>query len=288
MGVKNTSDGSRNTAWDYVLTSAILATGVSKFLDCQDTFSNASAQFSFPSAPATITVLLEGSMDGVNWVALASSTSVTTNTVYSVGVPFRLLRANVTAFTGGSSPTISVIVSAQSTPYGGSAAGSGSTVVANQGAPNTLANGWPVKVTDGTNVQPTGDSTARPIFTRLTDAFGTAIGAIGTSSLSVSTSQSNAATTTVAAATTTGVGTTLDMGTAYTNVTLQLNGTSTSTQVDLEGSLDNTNFFKLTVDAAATVVVARAVTSTGKPVRYVRGNVVVIANGNVTAKLMAT
>src|SRR6266849_5044516 len=152
MGVKNTSDGSRNTAWDYLLTSAVLAVAPSKFLDCQDTFSNASAQFSFPSAPATISVNLEGSMDGTNWAVLATSTSVVTNTVYSVGVPFRLLRANVTAFTGGSSPTLTVVVSAQSTPYGGSAAGSSSSTTAIQGAPNTTANAWPVKVTDGTTV----------------------------------------------------------------------------------------------------------------------------------------
>lgn len=44
------------------------------------------------------------------------------------------------------------------------------TVTANQGTANTVANGWPVKVTDGTNTQPTGDAVARAIFHQITDA----------------------------------------------------------------------------------------------------------------------
>lgn len=47
--------------------------------------------------------------------------------------------------------------------------GSGGSTTANQGTPNTLANGWPVKVTDGTNVQPTGDTPARSIDVEVTD-----------------------------------------------------------------------------------------------------------------------
>jgi hypothetical protein len=43
------------------------------------------------------------------------------------------------------------------------------TVTANQGTAAALSSGWPVKVTDGTNVQPTGDVAARAIFIRRTD-----------------------------------------------------------------------------------------------------------------------
>jgi hypothetical protein len=279
MGVRNTSDGSRNTAWDYVLTSAALAVAPSKFLDCQDTFSNASAQFSFPSAPATISVNLEGSMDGSNWTVLATSTAVTTNTVYSVGVPFRLLRANVTAFSGGSSPTLTVVVSAQSTPYGGSAAGSGSTVVANQGTPNTAANGWPVKVTDGTN---TANVTAGP---------GASNNAILVTEGSVN------SVTSLTAATTTVTGTVADFAAACQSATFQvvIAGTVTAGALTFFGSVDNTTFVNLGVAQLASSGITAAnpytpVTSTnvlfhytGLGVRYLRADVTTSITGGATA-----
>ena len=43
-----------------------------------------------------------------------------------------------------------------------------------QGAPNTLANKWPVQVTDGTNTMPTGDAVGRAIFHKITDGTNTA------------------------------------------------------------------------------------------------------------------
>lgn len=117
MGRKNYSDGSQNTAWDYVLgtgpsSGAALAVGASVPLNCEDIFSVASMQLVYPSAPASVSVNLEGSLDGVNWTVLATSTATTTNSVQSTGVQFRLLRANVTATSGGSSPTIVAIVAA--------------------------------------------------------------------------------------------------------------------------------------------------------------------------------
>lgn len=42
-------------------------------------------------------------------------------------------------------------------------------ITANQGSPNTLANKWPVQVTDGTNTMPTGDAIARALFHEITD-----------------------------------------------------------------------------------------------------------------------
>lgn len=41
--------------------------------------------------------------------------------------------------------------------------------LAAQGAAAALSGGWPVKVTDGTNTQPTGDAAARSIFTQVSD-----------------------------------------------------------------------------------------------------------------------
>ena len=43
------------------------------------------------------------------------------------------------------------------------------TVTANQGTAAALADGWPVKVTDGTNTMPTGDALARSIFHQISD-----------------------------------------------------------------------------------------------------------------------
>ena len=48
------------------------------------------------------------------------------------------------------------------------------TVTSNQGTANTLANRWPVIITDGTNTQPTGDIVDRAIFHKITDGTNTA------------------------------------------------------------------------------------------------------------------
>jgi hypothetical protein len=47
--------------------------------------------------------------------------------------------------------------------------GSNTIGVVNQGTAAAVANGWPVKVTDGTNTMPTGDVIARAIFHQITD-----------------------------------------------------------------------------------------------------------------------
>jgi hypothetical protein len=46
---------------------------------------------------------------------------------------------------------------------------SGTWTVQQGATPTALANGWPVKVTDGTNTQPTGDVAARKVFVQPTD-----------------------------------------------------------------------------------------------------------------------
>src|SRR5579885_2771584 len=51
----------------------------------------------------------------------------------------------------------------------GTAVGISGTVTANQGTANTIANGWPVKITDGTHTMPTGDAAARAVFNQITD-----------------------------------------------------------------------------------------------------------------------
>lgn len=48
------------------------------------------------------------------------------------------------------------------------------TVTSNQGTPNSLANKWPVQITDGTNTMPTGDAITRAIYEKITDGTNTA------------------------------------------------------------------------------------------------------------------
>lgn len=52
--------------------------------------------------------------------------------------------------------------------------GSNTIGIVNQGTPASLANKWPVQVTDGTNTMPTGDAVARAIFEKITDGTNTA------------------------------------------------------------------------------------------------------------------
>lgn len=278
MGVKNTSDGSRNTAWDYVFAGTALAVGASRALDCMDVFSNASCQFSFPSAPASQSLNLEGSMDGSNWTILATSTATTLTTLTSTGVVFRLLRVNVTAAAGGSSPTITAIVSAQAATFGG--ATSPSTVTANQGTRGAASNAWPtyitnqagtnlvtvdssgglgvvgarstpyvggtlfVQGTDGTNVTPAGDAVARAIFQKLTD--GTNVAGVdaptggGVTGNALLVSAGNVVAGTSLTAATSGNGTSVDFGSSasFISCVFTNSGTTSGGTVNLQVSVD--------------------------------------------------
>lgn len=66
-------------------------------------------------APASCSIQLQGSMDGTNWVTLATSTSTTGDTIQVAAgatAQFNALRANVSAVSGGTSPTIAIVLSA--------------------------------------------------------------------------------------------------------------------------------------------------------------------------------
>lgn len=278
MGVKNTSDGSRNTAWDYVANGLSLGTtGPTKFLDCQDVFANASMQISFPSAPGSISINLEGSMDGINWTVLATSTSVVTNTIYSTGVNFRLLRANVTAASGGSSPTYTAVVAATVVAPGGSASGSSGAVTANQGTAANIGGAWPVKlvaagslVTSGTDSQ---NETALAVLT------GTISDYITLNSV------------------TTGTGVTVDLGAARRQISFQIvaAGTVTAGSVTMQVSQDGVTWSNpptaaITNNSAATLAnpyilvtnTTLLATVTSASVRYARAIVSATVTGGAT------
>lgn len=112
-------------------------------------------------------------------------------TVDSPQLPAALVGArldvNAGAWLGSTAPTVGSKTSANSVPVvvasdqaaipitdnAGSLTVDG-TVTSNQGTAAALSGGWPVKITDGTNSMPTGDTVGRAIFEKITDGTNTA------------------------------------------------------------------------------------------------------------------
>lgn len=68
-------------------------------------------------SPASFTIVLEGTYDGVNWTILATTTNVAGETVYGGGTtPFTNLRARCSAVSGGTNPTVDVFATASQSP----------------------------------------------------------------------------------------------------------------------------------------------------------------------------
>ncbi len=117
-------------------------------------------------APASCTIQLQGTIDGVNWTTIATSTSTTGDTQFSSGgVQFNALQVNVSAVSGGTNPTIAVEISALS---GGPV---GTTVTPVGGA------GLAQRVTVGA-VSPTTTLAAATTGNGTTVDFGAAVGTI--------------------------------------------------------------------------------------------------------------
>ena len=111
-------------------------------LDLPATYTIASLTSLLTGAPTSTTVQLQGSMDGKNWTTLGSSTSTTGDTNFFSGTPFNMLRVNVSAVSGGTTPTLAVNIAAyqqdQPVAGGGTQPVSG-TVTANQGTAGASA-----------------------------------------------------------------------------------------------------------------------------------------------------
>lgn len=74
---------------------------------------NHAMQVAFTGAPTTLTVKLELSLDGVTWFTSASQVTQADTTgkiVTVVDTPARYVRANCTAASGGTSPTLKAYV----------------------------------------------------------------------------------------------------------------------------------------------------------------------------------
>jgi hypothetical protein len=110
-------------------------------------------------------VTFQGTFDKVNWVTVPAAQVLNPNTFVQIANPYTFvastnqpflivtqgyiaIRMNLTTVitgTGSVTPYWSTSNISPQTLISG-------TVTANQGTPNTLANGWPVEITDGTNV----------------------------------------------------------------------------------------------------------------------------------------
>ena len=145
--------------------------------------------FNVAGTSGTLTLTFEATIDNLNWFTINGTplgggspvSSVTGNGQWLADTGgFYAVRARISAFTSGSM-TVSLVVSpspskniAQNITTSGTITISGAV---NQGTPNTLANAWPVEMTDGTNVlgtsshplrmDPTG-TTTQPVSGTLT------------------------------------------------------------------------------------------------------------------------
>ena len=140
------------------------------------------------SGTATITIsgiwlgllVFEASADGLNWSSISGTdengtyTQTNSNKILTVSIAgFNSLRVRGNTVTNGfatiflNATTGSQVVSiVNPLPTGANTIGKFI-----QGEPNTLDKAWPVEVTDGTNIMPTGDSIARPLYIVMTDGF---------------------------------------------------------------------------------------------------------------------
>jgi hypothetical protein len=291
MGLLSTGAGTRNTAWDYSFQpGTALAVGVGKVIDCQDVFANAFMQIAETGSPSTSSVNLECSLDGTNWTVLGTSTSTSSTPalVYGTsGVPFRLLRANVTATTGGTSPTVTAFVGALPGASAVSGGGTiGPSVAANQGSPNTIGNSWPVEITNGTVAAGVD-----------TSAGGGNVG----SALLVSTGNVTAGTSLTAASAVSN-GTTIDFGSSVSFITAvfvpSVGSLGGASNLALEVSQDGTNWLQvgsplsasgLLVPPAATLAL-NAISAASIAFRYARACIITnaVTGGTVTATISAS
>lgn len=78
-----------------------------------DVFRTFSLEVATPSGAITSwSVNVEGSLDGVNWTSLVTHSANIGSTVFAVDKPCNFMRANVTALSLGTAPSVTVIIAA--------------------------------------------------------------------------------------------------------------------------------------------------------------------------------
>ena len=94
---------------------AATATGASNDMPVRKIIKDHTVYASITGAPTAVTVDLEGSLDGTNWVQLAThpftagELTATQAMFHVIDKPVRFVRVNLTALTGGTSPTVTVL-----------------------------------------------------------------------------------------------------------------------------------------------------------------------------------
>ena len=92
--------------------NAVTATGAGAAIDLGVTRTKFTMQTTVTGAPTAVSVTLQGSLDGVNWSTLATSTSTTGDQQYAIDRPVRFVRTNLGTLTGGTSPTVTTFIAA--------------------------------------------------------------------------------------------------------------------------------------------------------------------------------
>lgn len=94
--------------------NAVTATGAGLVMALARPRYNLSMQVSFTSNPSSVKVVLEGSIDGVNWFILATfdtgATSLSGDIVTASTVVVLLVRARLVTLTGGTNPTVTATI----------------------------------------------------------------------------------------------------------------------------------------------------------------------------------
>lgn len=90
--------------------AAVTANGSSTAIDLVTPYRTHTLQTVVTGAPTSLSVTLEGSLNGTNWVVLATSTSTTGDAQFAVDKPVRYVRATLSALTGGTAPTVTALI----------------------------------------------------------------------------------------------------------------------------------------------------------------------------------
>jgi len=92
------------------LLSAADSTGAGDIKQLPHLVGNHVVQVTSTGSPTTVTLALEGSIDGSTWFVLDSSTYTASNNMnFAIDMPVTYVRLNLTNLSGGSSPTVTGI-----------------------------------------------------------------------------------------------------------------------------------------------------------------------------------
>lgn len=96
------------------LLNAVTSTGASLAKEFTRLIKHHTVQVNITGAPTAVTVTLEGSLDGVNFRTIATHAlsagdlTATTGMFFDIDKPVLFVKVNLTVFTGGTAPTVTV------------------------------------------------------------------------------------------------------------------------------------------------------------------------------------